>query len=345
MSRVDLAALDAGLAAHAAEVLAALPVLMAAAPPEPAGVERVLLAERDQARLWHYPCDQPRGAVFMIYAFVNRPSMLDLDPRHSLIRRLGELGIAAFLVEWTEPAPERPELDLEACLDRVLPELLVKACTESGREALPVLGVCQGGALSLMLASRQPERVAGLICLVTPVDFQTEDDALSRFAQELDLTALAGQWRSLPAALLDHLFLLLKPYELRIRKYAQAHRLAQDPEALAEFLRMEQWIFGGPRLAAGLLRDFVAGCYQGNGLVSGAMADLSALSMPVLNVYALADHLVPPAASRALGGLLPAGGDHEEAAFPGGHIGIFVSLRAQGLLARRIADWLSLRGL
>ena len=42
--------------------------------------------------------------------------------------------------------------------------------------------------------------------------------------------------------------------------------------------------------------------------------------MPILNVYATKDHLVPPAASQALG-QFAASKDYEEFSFKGGHIG------------------------
>ena len=46
--------------------------------------------------------------------------------------------------------------------------------------------------------------------------------------------------------------------------------------------------------------------------------------MPVLNVYAEADHIIPPPTVRALGGRLGTD-DYTELGLPGGHIGMFVS--------------------
>ena len=69
--------------------------------------------------------------------------------------------------------------------------------------------------------------------------------------------------------------------------------------------------------------------------------DLGRIEAPLLNVYALDDHIVPPAASRALAGLTRSK-RYDEIAVPTGHIGIFVSQRAAGLPAR-IAEWLARR--
>ena len=64
--------------------------------------------------------------------------------------------------------------------------------------------------------------------------------------------------------------------------------------------------------------------------------------MPVLNVYATLDHIVPPAASRAIGKHIGSA-DYSELAFCGGHIGIYVSGKAQTVVAPRIANWLEQR--
>ena len=69
---------------------------------------------------------------------------------------------------------------------------------------------------------------------------------------------------------------------------------------------------------------------------------LSAVRCPVLNVYALADHLVPAAASRALAQHVGSS-DYRELAFDGGHIGIYVSRHAQQQIPPEIAAWLQAR--
>ena len=64
--------------------------------------------------------------------------------------------------------------------------------------------------------------------------------------------------------------------------------------------------------------------------------------MPVLNIFAEQDHLVPPAASKALRGLVGTD-DYSELSFKGGHIGIYVSSRAQREVPPAIHDWLAQR--
>jgi polyhydroxyalkanoate synthase len=61
--------------------------------------------------------------------------------------------------------------------------------------------------------------------------------------------------------------------------------------------------------------------------------------MPVLNIYARQDHLVPPSASKPLRGLVGSS-DYSEHEFQGGHIGVYVSGSAQREIPERIAGWL-----
>jgi polyhydroxyalkanoate synthase len=66
------------------------------------------------------------------------------------------------------------------------------------------------------------------------------------------------------------------------------------------------------------------------------------VEMPVLNIYAEQDHLVPPSASKPLKNLVGTD-DYTELSFKGGHIGIYVSGRAQKEVPQTIHDWLEAR--
>ena len=111
---------------------------------------------------------------------------------------------------------------------------------------------------------------------------------------------------------------------------------------------MEKWIFDSPGQAGECLRQFIKECYQDNKLVKGELrlgehtADLSNITMPLLNIYASADHLVPPAATKPLNDLVGSQ-DKTLYEFQGGHIGVFVGSRSQKELAPAIADWLKKR--
>jgi polyhydroxyalkanoate synthase len=64
--------------------------------------------------------------------------------------------------------------------------------------------------------------------------------------------------------------------------------------------------------------------------------------MPVLNIFASDDHLVPPASSKALEQYVGTD-DYTALEFPGGHIGIYVSSKAQQMIPPAITKWLDER--
>jgi polyhydroxyalkanoate synthase len=108
---------------------------------------------------------------------------------------------------------------------------------------------------------------------------------------------------------------------------------------------MEQWIFDSPGQAGEALRQFLKDCYQGNKLVKGELkigdrvVNLKNLTAPVLTIYASADHLVPPAATRPFNDLVGST-DKTLYEFKGGHIGVFVGSKSQRELAPAISKWL-----
>ncbi|MGQ0430262.1 MAG: class III poly(R)-hydroxyalkanoic acid synthase subunit PhaC [Gammaproteobacteria bacterium] len=301
--------------------------------------------------LWRYRAIAPatRAAPLLIcYALVNRPTMLDLQPDRSLIRGLLAHGIDVWLVEWGYPDAGDRDRSLEDYADRQLGACIERLRRESGGGAVNLLGVCQGGTLSLCHAALHPERVLNLITMVTPVDFQTPDNLLSKWVRRVDVERMVAVLGNVPGTLLNATFLSLMPFRLTVHKYAGLADIAADREALADFLRMERWIHDSPDQAGRAFAEFVRWFFQENRLVRGGLqlggqpVDLRRIRCPLLNVFATRDHLVPPSASRPLGHLTGSR-DYSEFEFDGGHIGIYVSRRAQELLPKTIAQWLQAR--
>jgi len=111
---------------------------------------------------------------------------------------------------------------------------------------------------------------------------------------------------------------------------------------------MEQWITDSPSQAGECFRQFIKDLYQQNKLIKGTLqlgnrnVNLANITMPLLNIYAEEDHVVPPEASIALNDLVGST-DKCLTKFAGGHIGVFVGSRSQKELAPGIALWLKER--
>jgi polyhydroxyalkanoate synthase len=215
----------------------------------------------------------------------------------------------------------------------------------SGVDNINLLGICQGGTFSLCYTSLHQRKVRNLITTVTPVDFHTGNDLLSHIVRHVDIDLVVDTLGNVPGAFLNWAFLMLKPLRLTGQKYLDLVDILDDPVKTDNFLRMEKWIFDSPDQAGEAYRQFIRQFYQENRLVKAAVqiggrtVDLEKITVPILNIYARDDHLVPPDSSKALGGCTGSK-DYTEMEFPGGHIGLYVSARAQATLPPAIGAWL-----
>ncbi|HLS80526.1 MAG TPA: class III poly(R)-hydroxyalkanoic acid synthase subunit PhaC [Steroidobacter sp.] len=286
-----------------------------------------------------------RTPVLICYALVNRPYMMDLQPDRSLIRGLLHRGMDVFLIDWGYPDGADRHLGLEDYVLRYLPHCVDQVLTASGATRVNLLGVCQGGALSLCYAALLPGKLRNLITMVTPVSFQASDSLLAKWARHVDVDAMTAVYGNVPGELLNAMFLSLMPFRLTSQKYVHLLDQADDPAALENFLRMEKWIFDSPDHPGEAFRQFINDFVKDDALVKGAVriggrqVNLRNISIPVLNIYARHDHLAPPDSSRMLGGLIGCS-DYTAHEFAGGHIGIYVSGAAQREIPPRIASWL-----
>lgn len=305
----------------------------------------------DKLTLYRYTNPQRRpGAVPLLicYALVNRPYMVDLQANRSLVRGLLARGEDVYLIDWGYPDRADRFLDMEDYVERFLGGCVDFLRASHGLTKINLVGICQGGVLSLCYAALHPDKVRNLITTVTPVDFHTPDNMLSRWMREIDIDLMIDTLGNVPADQMNLAYLMLKPYRLLLQKYAGFVDTLDDAQATEDFLRMEKWIFDSPDQAGEMLRQFVTQFYKNNGFINGGIRvgtrapDLADVTMPVLNIYALQDHLVPPDASRALKTLVGSD-DYSELAFKGGHIGIYVSSRAQHEVPTAICDWLARR--
>ena len=293
--------------------------------------------------------DPPRGPpLLVVYALANRPYMLDLEPRRSLIRALLREGLDVYLIDWGYPDETDRGLGLDHYVDIALGRCIGRVRADHALERLDVLGVCQGGTFALCHAALHPERIGRLVLMVTPVDFHTPDNLLTRWLRHVDVDALVDTLGNIPGELLNWAFVSLKPLRLTGYKYLEMLDAFDDPDRARTFLRMEKWIHDSPAQAGEAFRQFAKDLLQGNRLVEGelhiggARVDLARITMPVLNVVARHDHIVPPAASLALERHIAAA-EYAVHIFEGGHIGIYVSERAQREIPATIAGWLLAR--
>ncbi|GGG42108.1 class III poly(R)-hydroxyalkanoic acid synthase subunit PhaC [Hymenobacter glacieicola] len=303
--------------------------------------------QKDKVQLLQYARETPATAqtpILIVYALVNRHNMMDLQDDRSFIRNLQAAGLDLYLIDWGYPTPEDRYFTMDEYINGYLDAAVDVIRARTGQPAITLMGICQGGTFSVVYSALHPHKVKNLVTLVTPIDFATPRDLLSKWAQHLDVDALVDNQGNVPGELLNAGFALLKPL-LKTTKYVSILNAVDKPEQLLNFLRMEHWIADSPNQAGECFRQFVKELYQQNRLVKGTLelggrpVRLAAITMPLLNIYAQEDHLVPPEASIPLNDLVGST-DKSLTPFAGGHIGVFVGSRSQKELAPGIAHWL-----
>ena len=307
-----------------------------------------LIYAEDKLKLYRYSRNDPntcRTPVLIVYALVNRQYMLDLQPDRSMIRNMLDHGLDVFIIDWGYPSKVDMYLGLDDYVNGYIDNCVDVVRDIAQSEQVNLMGICQGGTFSMMYSALNPDKVKNLITLVAPVDFSTNDALLFNWSKYLNIDALVESYQVIPGDFMNGGFLMLMPFNLNIRKYVDMLDVIEDKEKLLNFLRMEKWIFDSPGQAGACIREFIKYCYQENRLAKGELmlgdklVDLRNITMPLLNIYASGDHLVPPAAIKPLNDLVGSQ-DKTLYEFKGGHIGVFVGSKSQKELAPAISQWL-----
>ena len=306
--------------------------------------------KRDKVTLFRYNRDSKarfKTPVLISYALVNRHDMLDLQPDRSLVRHLLDLGIDLYIIDWGYPDQGDKYLTMDDYINGYLNDAVDAVLKEQGVSKLNLMGVCQGGTFSAIYASIYPEKIKNLITMVSPIDFDTNDGLLFKWAKDMDMDALVDGYGTVPGEFLNAGFALLKPMG-HAAKFQNLLNIMDDEPKLMNFLRMEKWVNDSPDQAGECYRQFMKDLYQQNKLVKGELVvgdkkvNLKNITMPLLNIYASEDNLVPPASTIPLNDLVGSE-DKELYKFPGGHIGVFVGSRTQKELGPAIEKWLENR--
>ncbi len=313
--------------------------------------EKVPVYQEDNLVLYHFKSrtkKQNSVPLLIVYALVNRPYMADLQDGRSMVQGLLDEGVDVYLIDWGYPQSVDKYLTLDDYINGYIDRCVDVIRDKHDLEKINLLGICQGGCFSLCYTALHQDKVRNLITTVTPVDFHTKDDLLSHMVQKIDIDQVVDTVGNVPGEMLNWTFLTLKPYTLMGQKYVDLVDILDDKDKAMNFMRMEKWIFDSPDQVGETYREFIKQFYQENGLVKGTVligdqvVDLENIKNPVLNIYAKDDHLVPPDSSKALEGCVGTD-DYSSLEFPGGHIGIYVSGKAQKMIPPSVASWLSER--
>ena len=307
--------------------------------------------EEDRVKLKHYlPVREAalKTPLLVVYALINRETMLDLQPGRSVVQLFLEHGIDLYMMDWGYPTRKDRFLTIVDHVNGYMDNAVDFIRRTQNIDKINLMGICMGGTFSVIYSALHPEKIKNLITTVTPTNFDTDKGLLHTWMRAVSADQMVETFGNMPGDLLNFGFLLLNPARLMIDKYVGFFEQMDDKAFVENFIRMEKWIFDSPDVPGETFRQFVKDCYQKNLLiqnqmqVGGQTVDLKKITMPLLNFYGKYDHLVPPEACEVLTRRVGST-DTQDICLDTGHIGIYVSSKCQKEFAPKIAVWLKER--
>jgi polyhydroxyalkanoate synthase len=353
-------ALDARRAAletwtQAAETSADLPdALDTAASVDVGHTPSEVVYEENKLELLHYrperagiePDETHDTPILVVYALVNRPYILDLQPDRSVVRRLLEAGHDVYLVDWNEPSRLDQHLTLDDYVSRYVDNCVDVVRDRSGADAVNVLGYCMGGTMSAMYAALFPEKVNALGLMAAGLCFDGTGGVLEQWGSEdyYEPELVTDTFGNVPAEFLDVGFALMDPVDNYVSKYVRFAENLDDEEFVENFARMERWLSEGIDVAGEAYDQFLRDVYQENKLyrnelfLDGEHVDVGNIDMPVLQITGEYDHLIPADASRPFNDVVGSE-DVTTIEYATGHIGLSVSSSSHEEVWPRVSEW------
>ncbi len=300
-------------------------------------------------RLRDFSCLEKGGhAALVVTPFaLHDAAIADLAPGHSLIQTLQAQGCCnLFLVEWKSATPQTKL----HTIDSQLASLNV-AVDEIG-PPVDLIGLCQGGWLSLVYAARFPNKVRRLVLAGAPIDTsQASSLIFSKFAKQSanayidelvrlgDGLVLGRQTRNLWPGDSDKFSRAKTALELAGPPNTQEERSVVDAFTRWDgrtldlpgpyYREVFNWLFDENRLV------------NGNFLALGRVIDLKNIKQPLFLLAGELDNVTPPASALAAATLVGSRAcDIESALAPCGHHALIMGKRTLLTQWPRIADWL-----
>ena len=282
--------------------------------------------------------------VLIVYSHVNYPYVIDLTAQQSPVCRLIESGHKVFLVEWGLVNDKARMRDLSVYVHDYLDNSIDFILQQYNVDKVDLIGICQGGTFSLCYASLHPEKIRSLVTIVTPVDFQAGENIIWKWSRKVDFTQLEQRPVNIPGEMITLLFQSLRPFE-EIKRNIRLIQNSESINKLKSTALVDQWVFECPDQPGKAFAQFMHQFYQENKLVRGGLklgehvVNLLNIECPVLNLYATADHLVPPESACALKYHISQD-LYTEISYDGGHIGLMIGDKAHRTILPQMAEWL-----
>lgn len=271
----------------------------------------------------------------------------DYHNGQSLVETLLANGIGhVALTDWKSATDDMKDLEI----DNYLAEVVVAIDDLGGRVNL--VGLCQGGWVSAMIAARFPDKVNALVLAGAPIDTDAGNGPIKRMVHESpisfyeELVALGG-------GLMKGKFMLqgwknMHPQQHYFQDHIDLYEHIDDPAYLAKEETFESWYENPIDLPGRWYLQVIEQLFKENRLAKGEFIalgrklDLHDITCPAYLLGGDADDITTPEQVLDAAELL--GTPKREIVrktVPGGHIGLFMGARTLREHWPVIAHWIA----
>jgi poly(3-hydroxybutyrate) depolymerase len=273
-------------------------------------------------------------------------TVADLATGHSLVATLRDAGLERlFMVDWRSASSDMRFLGI----DDYLADLNVLVDHLGG--VVDLIGLCQGGWLSLVYAARFPAKVRKLVIAGAPVDIAAGQSALSATAAATPLSVFQSLVNLGNGRVIGRSVAKLWGTDSVTMDEIRQTLQTLHPVGSPEFSRLEaifrSWNSWTIDVPGTYYLEVVEKLYKRNELATGSFValgqkiELSRLRLPIYLLAASFDEVVAPqqllAAERLLG-TRPE--DLREQVAPCNHLGLFMGKGTLGEYWPKIVSWM-----
>ncbi len=307
--------------------------------------------EDGMAELLHYKPkkgkEKDRPTLLLVYALINEPYILDLQPGRSVVESLLNEGIDVYMINWGSPDERELFNTLDDFVNYYIGVCVDQVRKDSGKDSINILGYCMGGTMSTMYTALHPEKIKSLVLMAAGIDFKNDPGMLRQWADKeyFDPEKVVEAYNCCPAEFLDGAYLWMDPVGNTYSKFKNLAHNTDQRKFVEMFFRMEKWIHDGKDLPGPTFSKFVKELYQENKLINnelrvgGELVNLENIDMPLLTLVGEYDTLVPPESSLTINEKMKSK-DTKVMKAPVGHIGLSVSSKSHSGLWPEVAEWL-----
>lgn len=273
-------------------------------------------------------------------------TIADYAPGQSLVETLMNNGVRrVFSTDWKPATPEMRYFNI----DTYLAEL--NAAIDDLGGQVHLIGLCQGGWLSAMLAARFPHKVRSLVLAGSPIDTDAGDGPIRKMAHELPLSTYE-EMVTMGGGLMPGRFMLagwknMHPEEQYAEKYIRLYRNLNDKAYLARTETFESWYENALDLPGTYYLQAIRELFKENRFAKGEFVglgrtlNLKAVTVPAYLLAGETDDITTSEQVFAARGLLGTPDDKVVSELvPGGHIGLFMGHQTLRDTWPKIARWL-----